>query len=329
MTMKTMAVSLVRSASALFPPTTMSHVTCCHQPKSNVPCHSRGPCTSSFSFTNSYNNGILVPFLGVTTRSRTTTTTNKRLTPLNSSLLLLDTATTDDNLNTNDYKVGMYGPWKVTREDIVEVYTYRVCLSVMALACVATSAVRLWQGHGFDSHMDDIIIGIGIVALGISLTQIHIYVTPLKRMLQLFCGIGAIGWIYIMSSLNHDGYSTLEYILREDPSATLFVGPLGAAVTGVTFKEGLCYGKKEAFVLTLLIPTLFLSHLFSAPEVFQQGLDICVMVLLSIFALRKYTQPIEDDIGDGSIFAFQKLSPEEQQQIRDLLLVAQNESEFF
>jgi uncharacterized integral membrane protein len=260
---------------------------------------------------------ISLRLVGVGRRPRTT---------LYSSLLLQEQhvfdKTTDDlsGIMSDEYnKVGTYGPWKVTREDIVEVYTYRVCLSIMTLACVATSTIRLSQGHGFPySHMDDIIMGTGILALGISLTQIHIYVTPLKRMLQLFCALGAIGYIYVMlNTTNTD--STLEYILRVDPSMTLFVGPLGAAVTGVTFKEGLCYGKKEAFVLTLLIPTLFLSHLFSAPEVFQQGLDLCVMVLLSMFALRKYTQPIEDDIGDGSIFAFQKLTPQEQQQVLDYL----------
>jgi hypothetical protein len=33
-----------------------------------------------------------------------------------------------------------------------------------------------------------------------------------------------------------------------------------------------------------------------------------------VFAGRKYTQPIKDDIGDKSVFEFYKLSPQEQEQ---------------
>lgn len=36
-------------------------------------------------------------------------------------------------------------------------------------------------------------------------------------------------------------------------------------------------------------------------------------VLVTIFAARKFTQPVKDDIGDKSVFIFQAL-PEEQQE---------------
>ena len=32
-----------------------------------------------------------------------------------------------------------------------------------------------------------------------------------------------------------------------------------------------------------------------------------------VFAARKFTQPIKDDIGDKSVFEFQKLSKDEQE----------------
>ena len=90
-------------------------------------------------------------------------------------------------------------------------------------------------------------------------------------------------------------------------------------MTGVTFNEGLCYGTTEALILTLLIPALFLSHLFGFDGSFDGAigsiLDASVCVLLSIFAMRKYTQDVKDDIGDGSVFRFQRMNPDEQEQL--------------
>lgn len=43
------------------------------------------------------------------------------------------------------------------------------------------------------------------------------------------------------------------------PGAVWAVGPLFAAVTGVAFKEGVCYGKPECAVLFFLTPTLLLG----------------------------------------------------------------------
>jgi len=45
------------------------------------------------------------------------------------------------------------------------------------------------------------------------------------------------------------------------PAAVWLVGPFFAAVTGVAFKEGLCYGKAEAAGLFFVTPLLLLGHL--------------------------------------------------------------------
>ena len=45
------------------------------------------------------------------------------------------------------------------------------------------------------------------------------------------------------------------------PAAVWLVGPFFAAVTGVAFKEGLCYGKAEAAGLFFITPLLLLGHL--------------------------------------------------------------------
>lgn len=49
-----------------------------------------------------------------------------------------------------------------------------------------------------------------------------------------------------------------EYVASH-PSAVWFVGPFFAAVTGVAFKEGVCYGKPECAVLFFITPALLLG----------------------------------------------------------------------
>jgi uncharacterized integral membrane protein len=211
---------------------------------------------------------------------------------------------------------GVYGTWSVRQQDVIEVWSYRIALSIVALSAIGAST-RLLAG------LDDVLTTSAIVALGAALQLIHIYVTPLKRMLQVFWGLGTIGYIYVALQPDADQYaSTLDYILAT-PAATWFVGPLGAAMTGVTFKEGMCYGKKEAFALTFLIPALFLVHLFGVDQRLPAAgwaLVVPVSALLSVFAGRKYFQALVDDIGDGSVFAFQRMPEEEQRAVLDSMM---------
>ena len=44
-----------------------------------------------------------------------------------------------------------------------------------------------------------------------------------------------------------------------------------------------------------------------------QVLLVAFTVLVMIFAARKFTQPVKDDIGDKSVFEFQKLPKDEQE----------------
>lgn len=43
------------------------------------------------------------------------------------------------------------------------------------------------------------------------------------------------------------------------PGAVWAIGPLFAAVTGVAFKEGVCYGKPECAALFFMTPALLLG----------------------------------------------------------------------
>jgi uncharacterized integral membrane protein len=149
----------------------------------------------------------------------------------------------------------------------------------------------------------------GAAGLGGSLLLIHMYVTELKLLLQAFWALGVVGGIYVAAT--NEG-PLPDYVLA-NPSSVWLIGPAFAALTGVAVKEGLCYGKKEAFALALLTPALLLAHLSGlVPQVAEQVLAVSETALLLLFAARKYTQPLKEDIGDGSVFLFNAMSPEEQ-----------------
>jgi uncharacterized integral membrane protein len=177
----------------------------------------------------------------------------------------------------------------------------------------AGTALSLFKPDLAATGLTTALAGLGAAALGMALVQIHIYVTPLKRMLQLFWLVGVLGGSYLLFST---GIGSLPSYVAENNNSIWFIGPIFAALTGLTFKEGVCYGKGEAFALTLLTPALLLGHLSGLGNIGDGAVDhtlaVVVAGLLLLFAGRKYTQPVKDDIGDGSVFNFMKLSPEEQ-----------------
>ncbi|KAG7670866.1 hypothetical protein Ndes2526B_g01375 [Nannochloris sp. 'desiccata'] len=207
----------------------------------------------------------------------------------------------------------MYGQWSITQQDLIEVWTYRICISVVAGTFAAGTALSLINPNIAATGVSSALAGLGAAALGLALVQIHIYVTPLKRMLQLFWLVGVLGGSYVLFST---GTASLPSYVAENNSAVWFIGPSFAALTGLTFKEGVCYGKGEAFTLTLLLPALLLGHLSGLGNFGSGAVDhtlaVIVAGLLLVFAGRKYTQPVKDDIGDGSVFNFMRMSPEEQ-----------------
>uniref|UniRef100_A0A061QX12 Integral membrane protein n=1 Tax=Tetraselmis sp. GSL018 TaxID=582737 RepID=A0A061QX12_9CHLO len=211
---------------------------------------------------------------------------------------------------------GVYGEWRIEEEDVKEVTAYRVGISAATLSLLVCSTAaflpedsettkRVVQFLDFASFF-------GIVSLGLSLKLIHVYVAPLKRFLQLLWAFGATGTVAIMATQEEPA---AQYVFQH-PMSVLAVGPVFAAVSGLAFKEGLCYGKPEAAGLFFVVPALLLGHLFGIiPEEGEKALLAVFCVLSAVFAGRKYTQPIKDDIGDKSIFEFQAL-PEEEQLIR-------------
>ncbi|XP_047959477.1 uncharacterized protein LOC125204786 isoform X2 [Salvia hispanica] len=214
---------------------------------------------------------------------------------------------------------GVYGPWKVESSDVQEVVLYRSGLVAAASSFVAASSAAFL--HNTDSGLSELIgrnldlfYGVGACGLGLSLYLIHIYVTEIKRTLQALWAVGALGSLAAYAALAQPaGKSLVEYVV-ENPTAVWFVGPLFAALTGLVFKEGLCYGKLEAGTLTFIIPSVLLGHLTGLMD---EGTKLTLlgvwMALFVVFAGRKFTQPIKDDIGDKSVFIFNALPEEEKE----------------
>ncbi|KAI3467812.1 hypothetical protein Pfo_024475 [Paulownia fortunei] len=212
---------------------------------------------------------------------------------------------------------GVYGPWKIESSDVQEVILYRSGLVTAASSFVIASSTAFL--HNSDSEVFDLIrrnldlfYGFGACGLGLSLYLIHIYVTEIKRTLMALWVIGALGSLGAYAAFAQPaGKSLVEYVV-ENPMAVWFVGPLFAALTGLVFKEGLCYGKLEAGVLTFIIPSVLLGHLTGLMD---EGTKLTLlgvwMALFVVFAGRKFTQPIKDDIGDKSVFIFNALPQQE------------------
>lgn len=211
---------------------------------------------------------------------------------------------------------GVYGPWSIEESDNREVILYRGGLVTSALSfVVAASSAFLPHDSLAKSLLQqnlDILYALGAGGLGLSLILIHIYVTPIKRTLQILWALGIIGSLATSLNLAQPmGEGLVQYVI-EKPVAIWFIGPLFASLTGLVFKEGLCYGKLEAAGLTLVIPTLLLGHLTGLmDDQFKLASLGIWMALFTVFAARKFTQPIKDDIGDKSIFMFNALSEEE------------------
>ncbi|KAB2625030.1 hypothetical protein D8674_016690 [Pyrus ussuriensis x Pyrus communis] len=213
---------------------------------------------------------------------------------------------------------GVYGPWYVDSTDVREVILYRSWLVTAATSfVVAASAAFLPDCFfltGILKHNLDFVYAIGAGGLGLSLFLIHLYLTEIKRTLQAFCGLGVAGSLATYACLASPAGEVLVQYVVDNPIAIWFVGPLFASLTGLVFKEGLCYGKLEAGILTFIIPTVLLGHLWTG-GLMDDGAKLSLLsswiALFVIFAGRKFTQPIKDDIGDKSVFTFNSLPEDE------------------
>ncbi|GLI70950.1 hypothetical protein VaNZ11_016049 [Volvox africanus] len=210
---------------------------------------------------------------------------------------------------------GRFGRWTVTPADRAEVIGYRLGLTICTLALLFEGVYGLLPSdqQAVRDSMQAILnpaAVAGSLGLGVSLQLIHIYISALKRALQVLWAVGTAGLLYVIATQD----APAAVFVYENPVWIWAVGPLFAALTGVAFKEGLCYNKWEAAALFGALPLTVGGHLLNVfPANVERGLLASCLLLLTVFAGRKYTQAFKDDIGDKSIFEFQRMDKEEQE----------------
>lgn len=197
---------------------------------------------------------------------------------------------------------GQFGEFTITKGDRQGVLIYRASLMVAALCFGIGTTLVLWQSdQPIGLSWLSLLYSGFVLALGVSLLTIHIYMAPLHRALQLFWGIGAIAAILVA----HTDPQPFALTVYQHPLTLLGIGFTFAALTGIFFKEAFCFDRLETKVLTPLVPILLLGHLTSVLPVMAERLFLAVWaVLFVIFALRKAFQAIPADIGDKSVFAY-------------------------
>lgn len=186
----------------------------------------------------------------------------------------------------------MYGDWSVDDIDIAEVLGYRAGIILSALCAGAVFAAA---GATDEQLLPAAVLNgfclAGTAGFATSLVLIHIYVTEIKRTIQVCVPLRCQPlWslmlphrarthadgqcIYLFADCCKRSVYDLQALflfgalgevwlmashdqavvnfVAEHPWATLLVGPAFAAVTGVAIKEGLCYGKLNAASLALV-----------------------------------------------------------------------------
>lgn len=199
---------------------------------------------------------------------------------------------------------GQFGEFTITQSDRTGVIIYRTGLGVAA-ACFAIGTTLVLQ-HSDNSTAIQAITPIFAgfwIALGVSLATIHIYMIALHRLLQLFWAIGGAAALFVAIQSTEP----LALAVYEQPATMWGIGFLFAALNGIYFKEAFCFNRLETKFLTPGVPLLILGHICGFLALENKQLLLAVWaVLFIIFAVRKFFQPIPQDIGDKSVFEYIK-----------------------
>lgn len=194
---------------------------------------------------------------------------------------------------------GAYGEWSLTQGDVDGVLVYRSSLAVSALAVAAGVALA---HMGISGHTLDAMYGVHTAALGVALYTIHIYLKPMHNMLKVLWALGTAGSLALLfSPMLTSGALVTEVVQR--PALLLAVGWQFVALTGLFFKESICFAHTEALLLTALVPVLAGGHFLGILPISMEDSAVTVFAIAyAIFALRKFAQPPREDIGDLSVF---------------------------
>jgi len=210
---------------------------------------------------------------------------------------------------------GRFGNWVLTQDDVDGVMLYRKSLLVCAFASIFASVPVFLPSDSLTQSSAALLSDIGFIAavgsLGIALQSIHIYMRPLHNALKVFYSVGVAGAV-LSAALHNFGFVS---VVSDDPSVLFAFGWIFVASTGLFFKEVFCFGRAEAFALTVLTPVLCLGHVsHSLPLGAEKGLLSICMGSLLVFALNKFSMPITNDLGDKSVFEYLEQEQMKQQQ---------------
>ncbi|MFN6560567.1 MAG: DUF2301 domain-containing membrane protein [Nostoc sp. ChiSLP01] len=198
---------------------------------------------------------------------------------------------------------GQFGEFTITSHDRTGVIIYRTGLMIAALSFAVGSGLILLNNNPTVLNALTPLYACFILALGVSLFTIHIYMIILHRMLQIFWAIGTITSA-ILALSNSEPLAVTVY---NQPITLFGVGFVFVALTGIYFKEAFCFDRLETKVLTPIVPLLLLGHLVGVLPIEWEGILLGIWAtLFLVFALRKTVQPIPADIGDKSVFTYLK-----------------------
>jgi len=209
-----------------------------------------------------------------------------------------------DSTPTTPIRFGQFGEYTITPRDRLEVKIYRagLMLSALSFAIGAGLVLAIGPTPTVLGWLTPLWIAFG-VGIGVSLLTIHIYLRPLHRLLQLFWLIGFLASLDITTQTA----TPLVAEIYTHPGHLWTVGCLFAALTGIAFKEGFCFDRAETKFLTPLIPIAIVGHMSGLLSVYGEKILLGIWaVLLLMFAGRKLTQDLADDIGDKSVFDYLK-----------------------
>jgi uncharacterized integral membrane protein len=199
---------------------------------------------------------------------------------------------------------GQFGEYTIDKNDRLGVIIYRAGLVIATVSFAIASNLIIAQGENTTALKAITYLFFTFsVGLAISLLTIHIYLSILHRVLQLFLLIGTIA----AAIFTWQSSEPLALYVYNHPIALVGVGFTFAALTGIYFKEAFCFNRLETKFLTPIVPFLLLGHLLGIlPNDMEQVLLALWTILFTIFTLRKIIQPIVPDIGDKSVFEYLK-----------------------
>jgi len=206
--------------------------------------------------------------------------------------------------NESEIYQGQFGEFTITQSDRAGVFIYRAGLGVAAL-CFAIGATLVLQQGGNPIAIQAVtpIFACFWIALGVSLATIHIYMIALHRALQVFWAIGGAAALFVAVQSSEP----LALAVYEHPATLWGIGFTFAALNGIYFKEAFCFNRLETKFLTPGVPLLILGHLFGFLSSENEQFLLAVWAaLFIIFAVRKFFQPMPQDIGDKSVFEYLK-----------------------